>query len=256
MADYSNRFKKSLKEGKANIGLWLSIPDPFTTEICATAEFDWMLLDGEHTPSSPRTVLSQLQALAAYDTHAVARPPIGETHLIKQYLDVGVQSLLIPMVDTEEQARELVRAVRYPPHGNRGVGYGTARVSRWDLIKDYANGANDDICLLVQVETAVGLSNLDAICQVEGVDGVFLGPSDISASLGHLGSPGHPEVVAVIEKCIATIRKHGKAAGILTPDRALAKRYLELGCTFVAVGLDARILAQGVRELKAAFKAG
>ena len=253
MPDYTNRFKQSLKAGKANIGLWISIPDAFTTEICATAEFDWMLLDGEHTPNDPRTVLSQLQALAAYNTQAVARPAVGDTHVLKQLLDVGVQNLLIPMVDTPEQARGLVQAVRYPPHGIRGVGYGTARVSRWDARKDYAQGAKDEVCLLVQVETALGLSNLDAICQVEGVDGVFLGPSDLSAALGYLGQPGHPEVVATIERCIATIIGHGLAAGILTPDRALAKRYLELGCTFVAVGLDARILAQGVRELRAAF---
>lgn len=254
MPDYTNRFKQSLKAGQANIGLWVSIPDAFTTEICATAEFDWMLLDGEHTPTDPLTIMSQLQACAAYNTQAVARPPIGETHLIKQLLDLGVQSLLIPMVDTAEQAAELVRAVRYPPHGIRGVGYGSARVSRWDARKDYVKVANDEICLLVQVETSTGLGHLDAICATEGVDGVFLGPSDLSAALGHLGNPGHPEVVAVIEQSIATILKHGKAAGILTPDRTLAKRYLELGCTFVAVGADARVLAQGVRELRAAFK--
>jgi len=254
MPDYTNRFKQSLKAGKPNIGLWISIPDPFTTEICATAEFDWMLLDGEHTPTDPLTIMSQLQACAAYNTQAVARPPIGETHLIKQLLDLGVQNLLIPMVDTAEQAAELVRAVRYPPHGIRGVGYGSARVSRWDSRKDYVKGANDEICLLVQVETQTGLNNLEAICAVEGVDGVFLGPSDLSAALGHLGNPGHPDVVSTIEKSIAVILKHKKAAGILTPDRALAKRYLELGCTFVAVGADARVLALGVRELRSAFK--
>lgn len=253
MPDYTNRFKASLKAGNANIGLWISIPDAFTTEICATAEFDWMLLDGEHTPSDARTVLSQLQAIGAYHTQAVARPPVGQTHLIKQLLDVGVQNLLIPMVDTPEQAKQLVGDVRYPPQGNRGVGFGAARVSRWGARKDYAQGANDEICLLVQVETSLGLSNLDAICQVEGVDGVFLGPSDISAALGYLGSPGHPAVVAEIERCIAVILKHGKAAGILTPDRNLAKRYLELGCTFVAVGVDSTLLANSVRDLKAHF---
>ncbi|HBI83668.1 HpcH/HpaI aldolase/citrate lyase family protein [Orrella sp. NBD-18] len=253
MPDYTNRFKKSLKEGRANIGLWISLPTAFTTEICATAEFDWMLLDGEHTPTDPLTIMSQLQACAAYNTQAVARPPIGETYMIKQLLDLGVQNLLIPMVDTPEQAKELVRAVRYPPHGIRGVGYGSARVSRWDSRKDYVKGANEEVCLLVQVETATGLGNIDAICAVDGVDGVFLGPSDISAALGHLGNPGHPEVVAEIERCIAIVLKHGKAAGILTPDRNLAKRYLELGCTFVAVGADARILALGARELRAAF---
>lgn len=253
MSDYTNRFKASLKAGKPNIGLWISIPDAFTTEICATAEFDWMLLDGEHTPSDARTVLSQLQACGAYNTQAVARPPVGHTHLIKQLLDVGVQNLLIPMVDTAEQAQQLVGDVRYPPQGNRGVGFGAARVSRWGARKDYAQGANDEICLLVQVETKTGLANLEAICQVEGVDGVFLGPSDISAALGYLGSPGHPDVVSEIERCIAVILKHGKAAGILTPDRTLAKRYLELGCTFVAVGVDASLLANSVRDLKAHF---
>ena len=212
MPDYTNRFKQSLKAGKANIGLWISIPDAFTTEICATAEFDWMLLDGEHTPTDPLTIMSQLQACAAY------------------------------------------KAVRYPPHGVRGVGYGSERVSRWDSRKDYVKGANDEICLLVQVETQTGLDNLEAICAVDGVDGVFLGPSDLSAALGHLGNPGHSDVVSTIEKSIAVILKHKKAAGILTPDRALAKRYLELGCTFVAVGADARVLALGVRELRSAFK--
>ncbi len=253
MRDYANKFKASLKAGKKNIGLWLSIPDAFVTEICATAEFDWLLLDGEHTPNDIRTMLSQLQACQGYNTHPVARPVIGDTHLIKQLLDIGVQSILVPMVDTAEQARALVRACRYPPHGVRGIGFGTARVSRWDARQGYAQGANDEICLLVQAETREAIQNLDEICGVEGVDGVFLGPSDLAGSYGHLGNPGHPEVQAVIEDGIARIVKSGKAAGILTPDRTLAKRYLDLGATFVAVGLEARVLAQGVRDLRKAF---
>ena len=178
---------------------------------------------------------------------------IGDTHLIKQLLDIGVQSILVPMVDTAEQARALVRACRYPPHGVRGIGFGTARVSRWDARQGYAQGANDEICLLVQAETREAIQNLDEICGVEGVDGVFLGPSDLAGSYGHLGNPGHPEVQAVIEDGIARIVKSGKAAGILTPDRTLAKRYLDLGATFVAVGLEARVLAQGLRDLRKAF---
>lgn len=254
MPDFSNRFKARLKAGESQIGLWLSIPSAFTTEICATAGFDWLLLDGEHTPNDLQSTLSQLQALGAYpQSQAVARPPIGDPVIIKQLLDVGVQTLLIPMVDTAKQAAELVRATRYPPQGIRGVGYGTARVSRWDLRSDYPNLANDEVCLLVQAETRTAIDNLDEICAVEGVDGVFLGPSDISAAYGHLGQPGHPEVQAVIEKSIEIILKHGKAPGILTPDEKLARRYLELGAKFVAVGLEARVLARGVRELRQRF---
>ena len=251
---FDNRFKKRLLRGEPQIGLWLSIPSAFTSEICATAGYDWLLLDGEHTPNDIRTVLSQLQACAGYpQTHPIARPPIGDAVLIKQLLDVGVQTLLIPMVDTPEQARELVSATRYPPKGIRGVGYGTARVSRWDLRQNYPQSADDEVCLLVQAETKHAIDNLDAICEVEGVDGVFLGPADLAAAYGHLGNPGHADVQAVIEDAIATIVKHGKAAGILTPDENLAKRYLSLGATFVAVGLEARVLARGVRELRQRF---
>ena len=256
-SDFSNQFKKRLLAGEAQIGLWLSIPDAFTTEICATAGFDWLLLDGEHTPNDLQTTLAQLQAIGAYPrSQAVARPPIGDPVIIKQLLDIGVQSLLVPMVDTAEQAAELVRATRYPPQGFRGVGYGTARVSRWDLRSDYARLANDEVCLLVQAETRTAMENLDAICAVEGVDGVFLGPSDLAAAYGYLGQPGHPEVQVVIEKGIETILKHGKAPGILTPDETLASRYLSLGAKFVAVGLEARVLARGVRELRQRFSAG
>ena len=252
---FSNQFKKQLQAQEQLIGLWISTPSAFTTEICATAGFDWLLLDGEHTPNDLQTLLSQLQAVAGYpETQAVARPPIGDPVLIKQYLDVGVQTLLIPMVDTAEQAREMVRATRYPPHGIRGVGYGGARVSRWSLRQDYPTRANDEICLLVQAETRTAMENLDEICAVEGVDGVFLGPSDLSAAYGHLGNPGHPEVQAVIEQGIKTILKHGKAPGILTPNEAQAQNYIRLGAKFVAVGLDVLILAKGARELRQRFK--
>jgi 4-hydroxy-2-oxoheptanedioate aldolase len=250
-----NRFKEAIKAGQSQIGLWLSIPSAFTAEICATAGFDWLLLDGEHTPNDIQTVLAQVQACGGYpNTHPIARPVIGDPVLIKQLLDIGVQTLLIPMVDTAGQARELVRAMRYPPHGFRGVGYGTARVSRWDLRQDYPKVADSEVCLLVQAETQTAIENLDEICDVEGVDGIFLGPSDLAAAYGHLGNPGHPDVQSVIEKGIATIVRHGKAPGILTPDETLAKRYLSLGAQFVAVGLEARVLARGIRELRQRFR--
>jgi len=254
MTIVGNAFKKHLLAGEPQIGLWLSIPSAFTAEICATAGFDWLLLDGEHTPSTIQTVLSQLQALGGYpNSHPIVRPVIGDPVLIKQLLDVGVQTLLVPMVDDGKQAAELVRATRYPPHGFRGVGYGTARVSRWDLRTDYPNVANEEVCLLVQAETKTAIEHLDEICATSGVDGVFLGPADLAAAYGHLGNPAHPDVQAVIEQGITTILKHGKAPGILTTDETLAKRYLSLGAKFVAVGLEARVLARGVRELRSRF---
>lgn len=251
---FDNRFKKRLLRGEPQIGLWLSIPSAFTAEICATAGYDWLLLDGEHTPNDIQTVLAQAQAIAGYpQTHPIARPVIGDPVLIKQLLDIGIQTLLIPMVDTADQAKELVKATRYPPAGIRGVGYATARVSRWDLRQNYTQGANEEVCLLIQAETRTAIQNLDSICAVDGVDGVFLGPSDLAAAYGHLGNPGHPEVQSVIEAAIRKILSHGKAPGILTPDENLAKRYLSLGAKFVAVGLEARILVKGARELRQRF---
>lgn len=251
---FDNRFKKRLLRGEPQIGLWLSIPSAFTAEICATAGYDWLLLDGEHTPNDIQTVLAQAQAIAGYpQTHPIARPVIGDPVLIKQLLDIGIQTLLIPMVDTADQAKELVKATRYPPAGFRGVGYATARVSRWDLRQNYTQGANEEVCLLIQAETQTAIQSLDSICAVDGVDGVFLGPSDLAAAYGHLGNPGHPEVQSVIEAAIRKILSHGKAPGILTPDENLAKRYLSLGAKFVAVGLEARILVKGARELRQRF---
>ncbi|AOY95265.1 2,4-dihydroxyhept-2-ene-1,7-dioic acid aldolase [Cupriavidus sp. USMAA2-4] len=250
---YDNAFKAAIAAGRQQIGLWISLPDPYSTELCATAGFDWLLLDGEHAPNDVRNVLAQLQAAAPYRSHPIVRPPHGDPALIKQLLDIGAQTLLVPMVDTPEQARRLVSAMRYPPAGMRGVGSGVARVSRWDLRRDYLDRADAEACLLVQAETRQALDNLEAICAVDGVDGVFIGPADLSASLGHRGNPGHPEVQAAIEDAIRRIVASGKAAGTLTPDPVLARRYLALGCTFVAVGLDVRLLASATRALARDF---
>ena len=252
-----NPFKKALAEKRPQIGLWIGLADSYVTEICATAGFDWMLIDGEHSPNDLRSTLQQAQAIAAYpDSHPIARIPMGHGYvgqaLIKQYLDIGIQTLLVPMVDTAEQARELVRCMRYPPEGIRGIG--GSRASRWARYPNYPKEANDRACLLVQVETREAIANLDAIAAVDGVDGVFIGPNDLSASFGHLGNMGHPEVQKVIEDAIARILKAGKAPGILTGDEKLAKRYLELGAVFVAVGSDGALLARATRELAARFK--
>lgn len=250
---YDNTFKSQLKAGKQQIGLWMSLANAYTAEVCATAGFDWLLIDGEHAPNEVRTILEQLQALAAYPSHPVVRPVSGDVALIKRLLDIGAQTLLVPMVDTAQQARELVSAVRYPPQGIRGVGSAVARISRWGLRTDYLDRANDEICLLVQAESRLSLENLDAICAVDGIDGVFIGPADLAASLGHRGNPAHPEVQAAIEDAMRRIIASGKAAGTLVADTTLARRYLDLGCTFVAVGLDVRILAAGTRALRAQF---
>jgi 4-hydroxy-2-oxoheptanedioate aldolase len=249
-----NTFKQRLQSGQPQIGLWLGLADAYCAELAANAGFDWLLLDGEHAPNDLRSLLAQLQAIAPYPAQPIIRPPIGDTALIKQLLDIGAQTLLVPMVESAEQAAGLVRAMRYPPAGIRGVGSALARASRWNSIPGYLDCADEQMCLLVQIENLDGLANLDAIAAVDGVDGVFIGPADLSAAMGHRGNPGHPEVQAAIEDAILRIRQAGKAAGILSADQGLARRYLSLGASFVAVGVDTTVLMRGLQTLAAAFK--
>lgn len=250
-----NTFKQALAEPGARIGLWLGLADPYAAELCATAGFDWLLIDGEHGPNDLRSMLGALQAVAPYAAHPVLRIPQGDTTLIKQVLEIGATTLLVPMVESAAQARDLVRATRYPPQGVRGVGSGLARSSRWSAYADYLHEANDRIALLVQVETATALAQVDEIAAVDGVDGVFIGPSDLSASMGHLGNPGHPEVRRAIEAAIARILAAGKAPGILAVDEAFARHCIDLGARFVAVGVEATLLARAARALATRFKA-
>ncbi len=253
-----NEFKHALREGRPQIGLWMGLASAYTAEICALAGFDWLVIDGEHAPNDLRSIQAQLQTVAAYPgSHAVTRVPVGETALIKQYLDLGAQNILVPMVDTPEQAAQLVQAMRYPQDDGLGGirGMAGARASRWGHYTDYFKRANEEVCLLVQVESRLALQNLDAIAATPGVDGVFIGPADLSASMGHVGNAAHPEVQAAIAEAIARILRAGKAPGILTPDRALAAHYLGLGAVFVAVGLDTQILMRQTADLAAHFKA-
>lgn len=247
-----NTFKAALAAKQPQIGFWLALANSYSAELCAGTGFDYLVFDGEHAPNDVPILLSQLQAVAPYGAAAVVRPPIGQTHLIKQFLDIGAQTILVPIVESAQQAKELVEAVRYPPHGVRGVATLT-RASRFGHIPDYLTTANDQICLLLQVETRKGLDNLDEILEVDGVDGIFIGPSDTSAALGHLGNTGHPEVQSVIEDCIKRIKEAGKAPGILMVNEDLAKRYLELGALFVAVGTDVGVLVQGAQGLASRF---
>ncbi len=248
-----NPFKAALAARQAQVGLWLSMADPYLAEVSATAGFDWLLIDGEHAPNDLRGTLAALQTVAPYRSQPVVRVVAADSALIKQMLDIGARTLLVPMVDTAEQARALVAATRYPPQGVRGVGSAVGRASRWSAREDYLEVADDEVCLLVQAETVQALSNLDAICEVPGVDGVFIGPADLAASMGYRGRPGHPDVQAAIERAMQVIIARGKAAGTLTSDPALARRYLELGCTFVAVGVDVLLYANSARRLAASF---
>ncbi|ADO42446.1 2,4-dihydroxyhept-2-ene-1,7-dioic acid aldolase [Ketogulonicigenium vulgare Y25] len=255
MAAPVNEFKKALQENKLQVGLWQALASPYTVEICAGSGYDWLLLDGEHAPNDVPMIADQIRAMQGGTAHAVVRPPIGETWLIKQYLDIGAQSLLIPMVESAAQAEELVRAVRYAPRGVRGVGAQLARAAQYNRTKDYFHTADAQICLLVQVETVKGIAALDAIAATDGVDGVFIGPADLAADMGHIDNPGHPEVQAVIEAAIARILAHGKAPGILIGNLALSKRYAQLGATFVAIGHDVGLLVNASEKLLADFHA-
>ncbi|PVZ19711.1 MULTISPECIES: 4-hydroxy-2-oxoheptanedioate aldolase [unclassified Pseudomonas] len=250
-----NAFKRRLLAQEVQYGLWLGLADAYCAELAANAGFDWLLIDGEHAPNDLRSTLGQLQAIAPYAAQPIVRPVCGDAALIKQLLDLGAQTLLVPMVETADQAKALVRAVRYPPAGIRGMGSGLARASRWNSVEGYVHQADEQICLLVQVESLEGLANLELIAAVEGVDGVFIGPADLSAAMGYRGNPGHPAVVSAIDDAIGQIVKAGKAAGVLTADEGLAKRYRALGATFVAVGVDTAVLMRGLKGLIGQFRA-
>ncbi len=248
-----NPLKKALREGRAQIGLWSSLASNVTAEVLAGAGFDFVVLDTEHAPNELPTVHAQLQAMVGGTAAPVVRPPWNDAVAFKRLLDIGAQSFVVPMIQDAEQARRAVAATRYPPQGIRGVAVVT-RASRYGRVKEYLQNANEQICLQLQLETRAALRNLESIAAVEGVDGLFIGPSDLAADLGHLGDSGHPEVRAAIEDAIVRIRRAGKAAGILAPEEADARHWLEVGATFLAVGSDVGILARHSEALAARFK--
>jgi len=248
-----NPFKRALREGRAQIGLWSSLSSNYSVEVIAGAGYDWILLDMEHSPNDLESLLAQLQAAAPYATHPVVRVPWNDMVTVKRVLDVGAQSLLVPYVQDAQEAKAAVANTRYPPAGVRGVA-GTTRATRFGRIKDYAKRAHEEICVLVQVETKGALDQLEAICAVDGVDGVFIGPADLHASMGHPGETANPAVLPLIEDAMRRIRKAGKAAGYLSPVEADAKRMLGAGAQFVAVGADVGLLARGAENLLAKFR--
>ena len=249
-----NPFKRALAAGETQIGLFLGLADAYSAEVVAGAGFDWLLIDGEHGPNDLRTIIAQLQALAPYAVRPVVRSVDHDAARIKQLLDGGVQTLMVPMVETADQARALVRAMRYPPLGIRGVGTALSRAARWNGIDGYFAQADQQMCLIVQIESLAGLAKLDEILQVDGVDAVFIGPSDLAASMGHLGQPGHPEVKAAVDGAITTIAASGKAAGVFSADPAVAAAYRRIGASFLLVGVDALLLRNASVALAAKFK--
>ena len=250
-----NTFKRALEAGEKQYGFWLGLCNPLSAELCGQLGYDWLLIDAEHAPNDLASIHTQLLAVENTPSHAVIRIVEGDPALIKQLLDLGAQTLLVPMVETAEQARELVAAMLYPPAGIRGVGTALARAARWNQVDGYFADADGQMCLLIQVESVTALDNLDDILRVDGVDGVFIGPADLAASMGHLGNPAHPDVVAAVEAAIAKITAAGKAAGTLATNSTLARRYEQPGVQFVALGVDTQVLANTARDILAAHRA-
>jgi len=250
-----NEFKRALAEGRPQFGLWTSLSGGYAVEAVAGAGLHWLMFDTEHSPNDLETILASLQVAAAYPTQAVVRVPSNDRVTIKRILDIGAQTLLIPQVNTADDARAAVASTRYPPHGERGVG-GTTRATRFGRVKGYATKAHEEICVIVQLESRLALDNLEAIAAVDGVDALFIGPADLHASMGHPGETRHPQIVPLIDDAIARIRKTGKACGtILTGDPADVERWLGMGVLFVAVGSDLGLLARGADALAARYGA-
>ena len=248
-----NSFKTALRAGRPQIGLWVGLANAYVAELLASTGFDWLALDAEHAPNDPCSILTQLQAMAPYPVHGVVRTPSSDATLIKQYLDIGAQTLLVPMVESAEQAARIVAATRYPPEGIRGVGSALARASRWNQIGDYLHNCAQELCVLLEVESAIGLENLPSIAATHGVDGVFFGPADLAASMGLLGNTTDSGVQDAIAQGIKTVSAAGMAAGIPSADQTIARKYLGLGATFVAVGIDTTLLIRAATDLRASF---
>lgn len=246
----TNTFKARLLAGETQLGLWMSIPSPVTAEALSLVGFDWLLFDSEHAPVEVAGVQPLLQAASVGTSALAARPAWNDKVLIKKFLDIGTQTLLIPFIENAQEAQAAVRATRYPPEGIRGVA-GSTRASRYGQATGYLQQANDEICVLVQVETAAALENLEEIAKVPGVDGIFVGPSDLSASLGHLGNPGAEPVQAILRELAQRIDACGKAPGILSTNAQDAKRYREWGYRFIASSVDIGLLVGGAKSLLA-----
>lgn len=249
----ANAFKSALRGPRTLYGFWVAMADPYAAEIAAQAGFDWILIDGEHAPNDLRSIVAQLQVAAAFPAHPIVRLPVGDPTLVKQLLDAGAQTLLVPMVDDAETAEALVRSVRYPPRGTRGIGAALGRASRFNAIPDYMSNADNEICLIVQAESRRALEALDDILAVDGVDGVFIGPNDLAADMGFTNRLDAPEVREAIRDALGRIRAAGKAAGMLEFDPDEVARHRADGANLIAVGADTPMLAKAASDLAMRF---
>ncbi|WP_175316841.1 HpcH/HpaI aldolase/citrate lyase family protein [Pseudarthrobacter sp. C4D7] len=243
-------FRSALAEADRPLaGMWVCSGSPLVAELCAGSGLDWLLVDAEHSPNGLESILAQLQAVNGYPVHAMVRPPVNDTVLIKQYLDLGVQNLLIPMVNSVAEAEAAVAATRYPPQGVRGVGSALARAARWNRVPDYLARASDTISVTVQIESTAAVEAVEDILAVDGVDAVFIGPSDLAASMGLLGQQEHPQVRAAVDHCLSAAQAAGKPAGVNAFNPDTARHYLANGAAFILVGADVAILARGSEAL-------
>lgn len=254
MKEITNVFKQRLKKGDIQYGVWNGLTDTIVAEILAGSGFDWIVIDAEHAPFDLKSIQLQLQAIAQYNIPVIIRPPVGDQILIKQLMDIGVQSLLVPNVESAQQAADCAKYMRYAPEGVRGVGTALARAAQWNRIDGYFENANNEMCLVVQVESVAGVENLDNILNVKNVDAVFMGPADLAASMGHLGNPSHPEVVASVNNCLKKIVSSDKKAGVLTSSKNLIEQYVNKGTSMVGVGLDTLLLSKAAKTLAEEYK--
>ncbi|WP_332775732.1 2-dehydro-3-deoxyglucarate aldolase [Polaromonas sp.] len=251
---FPNSFKRDLRAGKKLIGCWSSLSNAITTEVLGVVGFDWVLLDGEHSPNDVATFIPQLMALKDSVTAPVVRPSSNNEIEIKRLLDAGFYNFLIPFVESAEEARRAVAATRYPPQGIRGVSV-AQRSNRYGTVPDYFKSINEHICVMVQIESRAGVAAAREIAALDGIDCVFVGPSDLAAALGHLGNAGHPEVQAAIAAVFADAKACGKPAGILAPVELDARRYMDMGATFVGVGSDLGVFRSALQALHDRYRA-
>ncbi len=244
-----NTLKTALKRGMPQFGIWLTLANATVAEIAGKSGFDWCLIDGEHGPNTLQTIAAQVQALAGTPAQAVVRVPVGEDWVLKQVLDLGVQTIVVPMVHTAEQAQQVAAAVRYPGQGVRGMGAALARASDYGDIVDYVSSANEQICLFVQIESVEGVKNIDAIAATDGVDGIFVGPADLSADMGFVGDMGAPDVLAAIDHVYARTKAAGKCVGTVSFDPSDYQTQTDKGVTFLGLGGEAIVLSQGLKAV-------
>lgn len=250
----TNPFLKKMAAQPATYGIWNNFPDPLIAELLAGSGYDWIVIDAEHGPFELADIIAQLQAMAAYDVAPLVRPPSDDPVFIKRLLDIGVQNFLVPMVNSADQAARLVKTLRYPPAGNRGIGSALGRVTQWGRIENYLLNANENLCLIVQVETGSAYEQLDEILAVTGVDGVFFGPSDLAASLGFIGQEEHPRVLQMVEKGLQRIREAGKIAGAISLSIDTARQFEKWGANMIGVGADTLLFARAARQLAGQFR--